>query len=65
MIGLGVSVLVLPVRSPIRLAHQVATLDYVSLGRAILGVGMGRENHYAEFRVPRSVGSGGSRRESC
>jgi alkanesulfonate monooxygenase SsuD/methylene tetrahydromethanopterin reductase-like flavin-dependent oxidoreductase (luciferase family) len=47
-IRLGVSVIVLPLRSPIHVAHAVASLDYVSGGRAILGVGLGRE-HYAEF----------------
>src|SRR5712692_7412103 len=51
-IRLGVSVVVLPLRSPIHVAHAVASLDYVSGGRAILGVGLGRE-HYAEFGVPR------------
>jgi probable F420-dependent oxidoreductase len=52
-IRLGVSVVVLPVHSPIHVAHQVATLDYVSNGRAILGVGLGRDAHYTEFQVPR------------
>ena len=33
-------------------AHQWATLDYVSNGRAILGVGLGREHHYRQFEVP-------------
>lgn len=51
-IRLGVSVVVLPLRSPIHVAHAVASLDYVSGGRAILGVGLGR-GHYAEFNVPR------------
>lgn len=51
-IRLGVSVVVLPMHSPIRLAHQVASLDYTSGGRAILGVGIGRTNHYTEFGVP-------------
>src|SRR5258706_9732472 len=50
-IRLGVSVSVLPVRNPIHVAHQVATLDYVSNGRAILGGGLGRDHHYAEFQV--------------
>jgi len=45
-------VAVLPVHNPVRVAHQIATLDYVSNGRAILGVGLGREHHYAEFQVP-------------
>ena len=52
-IRVGVSVLVLPVYNPIHVAHQVATLDYLSGGRAVLGVGLGREQHYAEFQIPR------------
>lgn len=52
-IRLGVSVLVLPVQNPIHVAHRVATLDYLSGGRAVLGVGLGREQHYTEFRIPR------------
>ena len=51
-IRVGVSVLVLPVYSPLVVAHQVATLDVISNGRAILGVGLGREAHYKEFGVP-------------
>src|SRR5262249_43310040 len=45
--------LVLPVYHPVHVAHQVATLDYLSGGRAVLGVGLGREQHYAEFQIPR------------
>ena len=52
-IRLGVSVVVLPVHNPIHVAHQVASLDYASDGRAILGVGLGREAHYTEFQIPR------------
>ena len=52
-VRLGVSVSVLPVRNPIHIAHQVATLDHVSNGRAILGGGIGRDHHYTEFQVPR------------
>jgi probable F420-dependent oxidoreductase len=52
-IRVGVSVVVLPVHNPRHVAHQVATLDYVSHGRAILGVGLGREAHYPAFQVPR------------
>jgi alkanesulfonate monooxygenase SsuD/methylene tetrahydromethanopterin reductase-like flavin-dependent oxidoreductase (luciferase family) len=51
-IRLGVSVVVLPLHSPIHVAHQVATLDHLSGGRAVLGVGLGRTDHYAEFGVP-------------
>jgi probable F420-dependent oxidoreductase len=51
-IRLGVAVVVLPVHDPRHVAHQVATLDYVSHGRAILGLGLGRDHHYAQFQVP-------------
>ena len=51
-IRVGVSVVVLPLHSPIHVAHQVATLDHLSRGRAILGVGLGRTDHYAAFGVP-------------
>ena len=51
-IGLGVSVVVLPVRHPAHVAHQWASLDYLSGGRAILGLGLGRDQHYARFQVP-------------
>jgi probable F420-dependent oxidoreductase len=51
-IRLGVSVLVLPTYHPVHVAHQVATLDHLSNGRAILGVGIGREDEYALFQVP-------------
>jgi probable F420-dependent oxidoreductase len=52
-VRLGVSVVVLPVHNPIHVAHQWATLDYVSNGRAILGVGLGRDHHYEQFQMPR------------
>jgi probable F420-dependent oxidoreductase len=52
-IRLGVSVLVLPMQHPVHVAHRVATLDYLSGGRAILGVGLGREHHYHDFQIPR------------
>ena len=52
-IRLGASVVVLPVHNPIHIAHQWATLDYVSGGRAILGVGLGRDHHYEQFQTPR------------
>ncbi len=51
-IRLGASVVVLPIHHPVHVAHQWATLDYVSGGRAILGLGLGREHHYAQFAVP-------------
>ena len=51
-IRLGASVVVLPAHHPIHVAHQWASLDYASNGRAILGLGLGREHHYAGFGVP-------------
>jgi len=51
-IRLGVSVLVLPTHHPVHVAHQVATLDRLSDGRAILGVGLGRAPDYDTLQVP-------------
>ena len=50
-IHLGASVVVLQIHSPLMVAHQWACLDYVSNGRAILGVGIGRDHHYRQFEV--------------
>ena len=50
-IRLGVAVMVLAIHHPLHVAHQCATLDYLSGGRAILGVGIGREHHYQDFAV--------------
>jgi alkanesulfonate monooxygenase SsuD/methylene tetrahydromethanopterin reductase-like flavin-dependent oxidoreductase (luciferase family) len=49
---LGVAVVILPVHNPARLAHQFVSLDHVSDGRAILGIGLGRPDHYKWFGVP-------------
>jgi probable F420-dependent oxidoreductase len=51
-IGVGASVVVLPIHHPLTVAHQWATLDFVSGGRAILAVGLGREHHYRDFQIP-------------
>src|SRR5919202_1690590 len=50
-IRLGVAVVVLPIHHPAFIAHQFATLDYISNGRAILGLGIGRDHHFKEFEV--------------
>lgn len=48
-VRLGTSVLILPMRNPIEMAAQLAELDRVSAGRAMLGVGVGwyREEYEA------------------
>ena len=51
-IGLGASVLVLPVHEPRLLAHQWATLDFLSNGRALMGVGIGQPRHLRDFEIP-------------
>src|SRR2546423_2203358 len=47
-VRLGTSVLVLPYHNPIRLAKTAATLDVLSGGRLILGVGVGAIEHEIE-----------------
>ncbi len=51
-IRLGASVIVLPIHHPVMLAHQWATLDFISGGRAILAAGLGRDHHFRDFQVP-------------
>src|ERR1700728_5258209 len=62
-IRVGASVVVLAIHSPMLVAHQWATLDQLSNGRAILGVGLGREHHYREFSVPEAGRVGRFREE--
>ena len=52
-VGLGTSVLVLPMRHPVPLAKELATLQNLSGGRLILGAGVGwLEPEYAALGVP-------------
>lgn len=51
---LGTSVYLLPLRHPVAVAKQVATLDRLTSGRLLFGVGVGGEfpNEYAACGVP-------------
>jgi probable F420-dependent oxidoreductase len=50
---LGTLVLVLPFRDPVGFAKEWATLDWLSGGRTILGVGVGwHEGEFAALRIP-------------
>jgi probable F420-dependent oxidoreductase len=52
-VGLGTSVLVLPMRHPLPLAKELATLQNLSAGRLILGAGVGwMEAEFAALGVP-------------
>lgn len=52
-IGLGTSILLLPLRDPFRLARETATLQELSGGRLTLGVGLGsQESEFELMRVP-------------
>ncbi len=52
-IRLGTLVLVLPFRDPVALAKEWATLDVLSGGRSILGVGVGwNEAEFEALRIP-------------
>lgn len=52
-IRVGTSVSVLPMRDPIWLAKQFATLDQLSGGRALMGVGVGAYREEFEAVMPR------------
>jgi probable F420-dependent oxidoreductase len=47
-IRLGTSILVLPLRHPVLLAKELATLDLLSGGRLVLGIGTGWDAHEFE-----------------
>jgi probable F420-dependent oxidoreductase len=52
-VHLGTALIVLPLRDPVLLAKQVATLDHLSGGRVILGVGLGAYREEFEAQWPR------------
>jgi len=47
-IELGIAVIVLPRRSPVLLAKQLATIDQLSAGRLVVGVGLGGSDQALE-----------------
>jgi alkanesulfonate monooxygenase SsuD/methylene tetrahydromethanopterin reductase-like flavin-dependent oxidoreductase (luciferase family) len=50
---LGTNMFILPLRHPVDVAEEFATLDHLTGGRVIAGFGMGyRENEFASFGVP-------------
>jgi probable F420-dependent oxidoreductase len=52
-VEIGVAVLVLPLRHPVELAKQIATIDALSGGRTVLGVGAGwQAEEFAALGVP-------------
>ena len=52
-LNVGTSVILLPLHNPVHLAEDVTTLDLVSKGRIILGVGLGyQEADFRAFEVP-------------
>lgn len=52
-VALGSSVLILPYRNPLLVAKMVATLDVLSRGRVILGVGVGwMREEFAALNLP-------------
>jgi probable F420-dependent oxidoreductase len=52
-IGVGVSVLIMPYRNPVATAKALATLDLMSGGRLITGIGVGwNEAEFAALGVP-------------
>ena len=50
-VQLGVSVLVFPIRNPVHVAKIVSTLDNLSAGRIILGIGLGHVMASGFFRT--------------
>ena len=52
-LNVGTSVILLPLHNPVQVAEDVITLDQVSKGRIILGVGLGYQDaDFQAFEVP-------------
>jgi probable F420-dependent oxidoreductase len=56
-IGLGTSIIVMPMREPVVLAKQVSTLDQFSGGRMLLGIGVGAYREEFESVSPDRKGA--------
>ena len=55
-VRLGTQVVVVPWRDPVRLAEEIAVLDHVSEGRAIIGFGRGlARKEYEGLRVDQNM----------
>ena len=51
----GSDIIILPLQNPVGLAEEAATLDVLSGGRFVLGVGLGyRQDEYEAFGIPMS-----------
>lgn len=57
VVRLGTGILVLPMRDPVLLAKQVATLDHISGGRVTLAVAVGGYRDEFEAVAPQLVGA--------
>ncbi len=58
-IGLGTSIVILPLHNPMHVAREAATLQELSGGRFTLGVGMGWYEPEFEFMACRSKDAAG------
>jgi alkanesulfonate monooxygenase SsuD/methylene tetrahydromethanopterin reductase-like flavin-dependent oxidoreductase (luciferase family) len=64
-VRVGTSVVLLPLHHPVHVAEDVITLDLVSKGRVILGVGIGYQPaDFRAFSVPMEIAPAASRKVS-